>query len=135
MARAAAAGDDVLIRSVIAAGALGYVLKSDDLSLQLPMGVEKVYQGKRFFSSDVVDKYFTSHKAEEMGLNDQELGILKMVSEGYANAHIARMMKISEKRVSAILTHIYNKLDVHETKEINVRVAAINKARDLGLLL
>jgi DNA-binding NarL/FixJ family response regulator len=126
--------DEILVKAIIAAGVLGYVLKSDDLSLQLPLGVERVYLGKRFFSPDVVDKYFALQKYEDVELNDQELGVLRLVSQGYANTRIARTMGISEKRVSAVLTNIYTKLDVHETKETNVRVAAINKARELGLL-
>jgi hypothetical protein len=33
-----------------------------------------------------------------------------------------------------ILSSVYIKLDIPETRGINMRVAAINKARDLGLL-
>jgi DNA-binding NarL/FixJ family response regulator len=126
--------DDVLVRSVITAGALGYVLKSDDLSLQLPKGVEHVYQGNRFYSSEVVNKYFASQEDDEIELNDKELVVLKLVAEGHANARIAKMLQISEKRVRAVLTSIYTKFDVHETDETNVRIAAINKGRELGLL-
>lgn len=126
--------DDVLVRAVVSAGALGYVLKSDDLSLQLPKGVERVYLGKRFYSDEVVDKYFSLQKDEDIELNDQEQVVLKLVAEGYSNTRIAEAMQVSEKRVRTVLTNIYTKLDIHETKDVNVRVAAINKARDLGLL-
>ena len=126
--------DDVLVRSVIAAGAFGYVLKSDDLSLRLPLGVEKVYQGKRFYSTEVVDKYFAEKKDEEIELNDQELTVLTLVAEGYANVRIAKDLNISEKRVRSVLTSIYAKLKIRETKGTNVRVAVINKGRELGLL-
>jgi len=126
--------DDVMVRAAIAAGALGYVLKSDDLSLQLPIGVERIYMGKRFYSNDVVDKYFALQKDEDIELNDQELVVLKLVAEGYSNTRIAEAMQVSEKRVRTVLTNIYTKLDIHESKDVNVRIAAINKARDLGLL-
>src|SRR4030042_3442940 len=44
--------DEVYIRQIVDAGALGYVLKSDDLSLMLPKGVQRVYEGKRFRSEE-----------------------------------------------------------------------------------
>lgn len=60
--------------------------------------------------------------------------MLKLVAEGYSNTRIAEAMQVSEKRVRTVLTNVYTKLDIHESKDVNVRIAAINKARDLGLL-
>jgi hypothetical protein len=37
--------------------------------------------------------------------------------------------------VRNLMTSVYSKFDLHETEAINVRVAAINAARDLGLLV
>ncbi len=126
--------DDVLVRAVVNAGALGYVLKSDDLSLMLPLGVERVFSGKRFYSEDIVDKIFPLQLDSEVKLNEQELVMIRLVSEGLSNLGIAESMQLSEKRVRNALSIIYAKLDIPESGEINSRIAAINKARDLGLL-
>ncbi len=127
--------DEVYIRQIVDAGALGYVLKSDDLSLMLPKGVQRVYEGKRFYSDAVIDKLFTKQKGEATMLSEQELIVLRLAAEGHSNVSIAQSMKISEKRVRNLLSSVYSKFDVHETEALNVRIAAINKARDLGLLI
>lgn len=126
--------DDVYIRQLVDAGAHGYVLKSDDLSLMLPKGVQRVYEGKRFYSEDVVDKLFVKQKSEAAMLSEQELIVLRLAAQGLSNASIAQSMKVSEKRVRNLLSSVYAKFGIHETETINVRIAAINKARDLGLL-
>ncbi len=126
--------DDVLVRAIIKAGALGYVLKSDDLSLSLPTGVERVYSGRHFYSHDVVDKLFDPREDKGVVLSEFELGVMQMAAQGLSNDSIATAMQISEKRVRTLLSSIYSKLDIHESGEINVRVAAIKKARDLGLI-
>lgn len=126
--------DDVLVRAVVNAGAFGYVLKSDDLSLMLPIGVERVYAGRRFYSEDIVDKILPSQLDGEVKLSEQELAMLRLVSEGLSNAGIAETMHISEKRVRNALSVIYAKLDIPGREEINRRIAAINKARELGML-
>lgn len=126
--------DDVYIRQIVDAGAHGYVLKSDDLSLMLPKGVQRVYEGKRFYSDDVIDKLFAKQKGEAAMLSEQELIVLRLAAEGHSNSRIAQSMKISEKRVRNLLSSVYTKFDIHETVALNVRIAAINKARELGLL-
>jgi len=127
--------DEVYIRQIVDAGALGYVLKSDDLSLMLPKGVQRVYEGKRFYSDAVIDKLFTKQKGEVTMLSEQELIVLRLAAEGHSNVSIAQSMKVSEKRVRNLLSSVYSKFDIHETETLNVRIAAINKARDLGLLI
>jgi DNA-binding NarL/FixJ family response regulator len=109
-------------------------LKSDDLSLMLPKGVQRVYEGKRFYSDDVVDKLFDQQKSGDILLSEQELIVLRLAAEGLTNNGIAQAMKISEKRVRNLLTKVYTKFDLHESQETNVRVMVINKARDLGFL-
>jgi DNA-binding NarL/FixJ family response regulator len=126
--------DEIYIRQIIDAGAYGYVLKSDDLSLMLPKGVKRVFEGKRFYSDDVMDKLFDQQKSGNILLSEQELIVLRLAAEGLTNNGIAQAMNISEKRVRNLLTKVYTKFDLHESQETNVRVMAINKARDLGFL-
>ena len=126
--------DEVYIRQLVDAGAYGYVLKSDNLSLMLPRGVRRLYEGKRFYSEDVVDKLFARQKGEATVLSEQELIVIRLVSEGHTNLSIAQSMSVSEKRVRNLLSSIYSKFGLRETEAINIRIAAINKARDFGLL-
>lgn len=126
--------EEVYINQIIQAGAHGYVLKSDDLSLTLPKGVRKVYEGKRFYSEEVIDKLFDAQQSQATRLSEHELAVLSLAAQGLSNASIAQTIKISEKRVRNLLSSIYAKFDLHESDAINVRITAINKARDLGLL-
>jgi two-component system response regulator NreC len=127
--------DEIYVRQLVDTGAYGYVLKSDDLSLELPNGVRRVFDGKRFYSTAVVDKIFANQKPEEVVLSEQELIVLRLAAKGHSNTSIAQSMNISERRVRNLLSGVYSKFDIREAETINVRVAAINKARDLGLLL
>jgi NarL family two-component system response regulator LiaR len=126
--------DEIYIHQIIEAGAHGYVLKSDDLSLLLPEGVEKVYAGKRFYSDSVMEILFSKQMGEASILTQRELSAVRLASTGLANASIALALNISEKRVRNLMTSVYSKLGIHEGDVKNVRVAAINKARELGLL-
>ena len=126
--------DEIYIRQIVEAGAHGYVLKSDDLSLILPQGVERVNAGKRFYSDNVMDILFSKQTGETSILNQRELSALRLSSLGLSNASIAKAMNISEKRVRNLLSSVYTKFDIHGSETVNVRVAAINKARELGLL-
>ncbi|MFZ2097733.1 MAG: response regulator transcription factor [Anaerolineales bacterium] len=127
--------DEIYVRQLVDAVAYGYVLKSDDLSLELPNGVRRVFDGKRFYSTAVVDKLFANQKPEEVVLSEQELIVLRLAAKGHSNTSIAQSMNISERRVRNLLSGVYSKFDIREAETINVRVAAINKARELGLLL
>ena len=123
--------DGLWVRELIAAGARGYVLKSDDLSLCLPEAVRTVYRGERFYSPAVTEKYF---EGEDAILSAQELTALQLVAEGLSNSQIGRELGLSEKTVRNNLSTIYGKLGIRADKGVNSRVAAINKAREFGLL-
>jgi DNA-binding NarL/FixJ family response regulator len=124
--------DATWVRELIAAGAQGYVLKSDDLSLCLPEGVRKVHTGGRFYSPAATEKYF-SHAGDDL-LEDQELALLNLAAQGLSNARIGQELKLSAKTVRNYFTSIYAKLGIEMKEGLHSRVAAINKARELGLL-
>ncbi len=125
--------DPLLMRSLISAGALGYTLKSDDLSLELPRAVRVIYTGQPFYSDQVVHKLMLTQT--QHALNDQELFTLRLIANGLSNDEIGTSMLLSEKRVRNIVSTIYSKLEVSEEKGVNQRVACINRARELGLLM
>ncbi len=124
--------DPRLMHSLIEAGALGYILKSDDLSMELPKAVKIIYSGKPFYSAQVMEKLITVTHSNP--LTDQEMATLRLLARGLPNDEIAAAMSISAKRVSNVLTAIYSKLNVSNDKNVNPRVASVNKARELGLL-
>ena len=124
--------DPLLMHALIEAGALGYILKNDDLSMQLPNAVKAVYSGRPFYSAQVVQRLNTL--ANSLKLTGQELSAVRLLAEGLTNDDIASAMKVSEKRVRNILTSLYAKLEVSGDKNINLRVASVHKARELGLL-
>lgn len=124
--------DALLIHSVIEAGALGYILKNDDLSMKLCEAVRDVSQGKAFYSDQVVHKLITV--AKQGLLTNQEVATLRLVATGLTNHEIALGMKVSVKRVRNIMINIYDKLDVRGEGNVNQRIASVNKARELGLL-
>jgi DNA-binding NarL/FixJ family response regulator len=124
--------DGMWVRGLIEAGALGYVLKSDGLALHLPEAVREVHARRRFYSPSVSDKYLSCEEAAL--LTDTQAAVLWLVAQGLSNAAIGEQMGVSEKTVCNYLSTIYGKLDVQGNSGTNRRVAAINKARDLGIL-
>lgn len=120
------------VRELIAAGAQGYVLKSDDLSLCLPEGVRKVHAGGRFYSPAATEKYF-SHAGGGL-LENQDLALLNLAAQGFSNARIGQELGLSAKTVRNYFAGIYAKLGIEVEEGLHPRMAAINKARELGLL-
>ncbi len=123
--------DGLWTRELIAAGARGYVLKSDDLSLCLPEGVRAVFRHERFYSPAVTEKYFL---VKDTNLSTHDLTVLRLVAQGFSNNRIGQELSLSEKTVRNQLSGIYGKLGIQADTDINQRMTAINKVRDLGLL-
>ena len=124
--------DAIWIQRLIDAGANGYVLKSDDLSLCLPDGVRAVHAGRRFYSPEVTDRFLQTQ--EGLDLSDREIAILRMAAQGLANSRIAQDLGLSPKTVKNMLTSVYRKMKVNGD-DFNSRVSAVNKARKMGLLV
>jgi DNA-binding NarL/FixJ family response regulator len=125
--------DPLYMREITKAGARGYLLKSDDFSLNLPQAVRSVYQGQPHYSAAVVDRLVTDMFAENE-FSDQELTVIRLLAKGLVNERIGDAIGVSERRVRNLLTGIYAKMDLQDAPGINPRVAAIVKAKDLGLL-
>lgn len=124
--------DGTLMRKLVDAGARGYVLKSDDLSLCLPDGVRALQAGGRFYSPTVTEMYFAGEG--DAGLSERELAILRMAAQGLSSAHIGRALGLAEKTVRNYFSGIYTRLGIATDGSVNPRVAAVNKARELGLV-
>lgn len=122
------------VKYLVDAGAMGYIFKNDKFSGSLSQAIRTVYSGENFYSPSV-QKILLGKVKEIPKLTDQELQVLRLVTEGFQNNRIGETLGLSEKRVKNILTEIYQKFSIEEDGDINMRVALINKARELGLLL
>jgi DNA-binding NarL/FixJ family response regulator len=125
--------DELYIREITKAGARGYLLKSDDFSLNLPQAVRAVYRGEPHFSSAVVDKLL-SRETDQHIFTEQELTVIRLLAKGWMNGRIGEAVGVSEKRVRNILTGVYAKMGIQEEAGVNTRVAAMIKAGEMGLL-
>ncbi len=127
--------DEVYMRELVKAGVRGYVLKSDDLSSSLARGVRTVYQGQRFYSQEVAGRLLDHFEAGQASpLNEHELSVLRLAAQGLNNARIAEILTVSDKRVRNLFTDIYEKLNLHDDPGGNLRVLAIKRGRELGLI-
>ncbi len=124
--------DELYMRELTGAGAMGYVLKSDNLSLQLTKAVRAIHRGEPFYSPTVLKKILLDQ--DENAFTDQELAVLRLTAQGLVNGKIGDALGLSEGRIRNILTNIYAKMGVQDDKDLNPRVVIVIKARELGLL-
>ena len=125
--------DPLYMREITKAGARGYLLKSDDFSLNLPQAVRAVYKGHHHYSSDVVDKLLSGEE-DQYDFSDQELTVIRLLAKGLMNERIGESLGVSERRVRNILTGVYAKMGIQDEEGVNPRVSAVVKAREMGLL-
>ncbi len=57
-------------------------------------------------------------------LTERELEIMKLISEGWTNGYIERVMFISRRTVGRHINSIFSKLEVSKNKDVSPRVAA-----------
>jgi len=120
--------DDAYVRSVMAAGVVGYVLK-DEMPETVVRAIRAVVQGDTWFSRPIVEKMaqMEDKRAEESSLTERERQILGMMAQGWDNAHIAAELCLAEQTVRNYVSGIYKKLQVRS------RAEAIVWARERGL--
>jgi DNA-binding NarL/FixJ family response regulator len=122
-----------LVRDLLAAGALGYVLKSD-ASRHLISAVEALTQHKPFFSAkvseQVLDGYLKAQPAETIGpvsrLTPREREIVQLLAEGKSNKEVADRLGISVKTAETHRAAIMRKLELPSLPDL-VRYAIRNK--------
>ena len=122
---------------LVQAGAAGYVLKGERITLDLPRVIRDVMDGFRVHSPAVttqLTEFMLGDHPENFGLTDRELEITRGIAMGLTNRAIARSLGISEKRVSNVLPAIYAKMGVNEEAAHNPRVSLALKAKKIGLV-
>jgi DNA-binding NarL/FixJ family response regulator len=113
---------DQMVRRVLDAGALGYVLKSD-LPTQLVKAVKDVSAGKQFLTpriSEIVLKGFlkTGNQVDTMERSQvrptsREVEVIRLLAEGKANKEIAIRLGITIRTVETHRAKIMLKVGVH----------------------
>ena len=115
-----------LVREVLAAGARGYVLKSD-AGRNLVNAVEALSHHKPFFTAKVsqtlLDAYLKTPAGEEDGrsvrsLTPREREIVQMLAEGKSNKEVASRLSISVKTVETHRATVMRKLEINSIVEL-----------------
>jgi DNA-binding NarL/FixJ family response regulator len=122
-----------LLREVLEAGAMGYILKSD-ASGALPRAIDAILHGRSFFSSSVgqlvLEGYLrsgqTGQPLTERRLSPREREIVQLLAEGQSNKDIARILGVSVKTVETHRSNIMAKMGFDSLAQL-VRYAVRNK--------
>jgi len=125
------------IRQVLAAGALGYVLK-DAAAHDLLGAIRAVYQGEAVLSPAitrlVIEDYLRwgdiRPPDSTNGLTSREREVLQLIAEGYTNKEIAEILCLSIKTVQSHRTNLMSKLDLHDRGEL-IKYAIQKKIIDI----
>jgi DNA-binding NarL/FixJ family response regulator len=117
--------DDEWIDGALGAGASAYVFKTahpDDLAST----IRQAFQSSVFVpGSRALPATPVASVENHSGLTRREIEILQLVSEGYSNAQVAKMLWVTQQTVKFHLSNIYRKLDVSNRTEAS-RWAQVN---------
>ncbi len=125
------------IRQVLAAGALGYVLK-DAAAHDLLGAIRAVHRGEAVLSPAitrlVIEDYLRWGDIRPAdtsnGLTPREREILQLIAEGYTNKKIAEILSLSVKTIQSHRSNLMSKLDLHDRGEL-IKYAIQKKIIDI----
>jgi DNA-binding NarL/FixJ family response regulator len=125
-----------LIRDVLDAGAMGYVLKSD-AGRVLVQAIEALLDERPFFTSKVarfvLEGYLRSGENSvtqaAVALSPRERHIVQLLAEGNNNKEVARALELSVKTVETHRSNIMRKMEFDSLADL-VRYAIRNKIVD-----
>ncbi len=121
-----------LMRSLIEAGASGYILKDDQAAFrELGNIVLSVAHGGIYFSKKAHSLYLQSESLENSDtLTPRQMEVVSLCAAypDATTADLADMMSISNSTVRNLLSSVYLRLGVHS------RTGAVEKAREMGLV-
>jgi two-component system response regulator NreC len=129
--------DPAYLRSALAAGASGYLLKRA-VDAELLAAIRAVYRGGIFVDprlADVLVQDVLAKRGTKAGstrpvniLSDRELQVLILVARGYSSAQIARQILVGVKTVETYRSRLADKL------ELRTRSDVVRFAVQMGLL-
>jgi two-component system, NarL family, response regulator NreC len=124
------------LRTALAAGAAGYVLKKS-VDADLLSAIRAVHKGRTYVDSELADgliRDFLPQRAQESSspekrvLSEREAQVLKLVAEGFSSRDIAEQIYVSVKTVETYRRRFAEKLGLETRADI------VRYALDLGLL-
>lgn len=128
---ALSAYDDLkYIRGLLAAGALGYLLKNEAPET-IVAAVQAVAVGRSYFSATVAAKFAQLARRDDLPVaapTVREREVLQQLAKGLTNAQIAHTLGIAERTVRFHIENLFSRLQVDN------RVEAVMKAMQLGWL-
>ncbi|QTN33562.1 response regulator transcription factor [Akkermansiaceae bacterium] len=124
--------DRVRVLEALAAGANGYLLKTDPME-RIIQGIANIARGEAPMSPAIAEIVLrTFQKSITPGLSEilttRELEVLQSLSEGQPRKIVASELGISENTVNNHVRHIYEKLNVNNLS------GALKKAAEGGLI-
>ena len=119
--------DEAYVRSMLAAGASGYVLK-DNTTASIADAIRAVMSGATWLSARAAHALVQGTGTGTQVLTDRELTVLTLVAEGLSNAAIAQRLSVTRRTVESHVRQAFAKLDAHS------RIEALRTARRLRLL-
>ena len=125
-----------LLREVLDAGAMGYVLKSD-AGRVLGQAIEALLDDRPFFTSkvarSVLEGYLRSSEnastQSALALSPRERHIVQLLAEGSNNKEVARTLQLSVKTVETHRSNIMRKMEFGSLADL-VRYAIRNRIVD-----
>jgi DNA-binding NarL/FixJ family response regulator len=118
---------DELIHEVLAAGARGYLLKSD-AARDLISAVQSLLAGRVFFTAKVsqalIHHYVQAHAPAASAvalvtrLTTREQEIVRLVAKGMTNKEVATQLNISVRTVESHRSNIMEKLGIHSVSDL-----------------
>lgn len=122
----------VIIEGAIERGVMGYILKSDDLSLNLPSAIQTVAKGGVYFSETISTELFARHHSPKAdhSLTERQIEILTQIAMNPDLSYVehATFFGISESTLKGHLTKAFKALGVKNV------TAAIIKCMQIGII-
>jgi DNA-binding NarL/FixJ family response regulator len=117
-----------VVREVLAAGASGFVLKSD-AGRDLLAAVEALQDRRTFFTHKVaqmmLDGYLRPHEETDTGgqqciLTPREREVIQLVAEGKTTKEVATALSLSVKTAETHRTNLMRKLNLHSIADLTL---------------
>jgi DNA-binding NarL/FixJ family response regulator len=120
---------DAIIGELLAAGARGFLMKSDTEKYIVP-AIDALAMHKPFFTSKVSEALLAAFikrpEHTHFVLTPRERGVVQLVAEGYSNKQMAQLLNISVKTVETHRAVVMRKLGLNSSAAL-VRYAVRNK--------
>jgi DNA-binding NarL/FixJ family response regulator len=120
--------NDALVRESFRAGARAFLLKSE-AKRQLTAAVEALLAHKPYFTGIVSEKmlasYLSTNSAPMVSLSPRERMVIQLISEGYSNKGMSKVLNLSVKTIETHRASAMHKLSVKSTAGL-VRYAIKN---------